>query len=416
MLIRAAIGLFDRCDARLFCTAPAYLKAAPGAGTHGESVNFVAMKMLVGDRVKYAGIIIGVAIATFLISQQLNIFIGLMASTYGLVTNISTPDVWVTNRPMQDVDDLRPMSGSELYRVKAVSGVLWAARLFRQTVQVRLHSGKFETCMLLGLGDQSLVGGPPALLGGTRLRSLRISHGIIVDAAYAKDKLQGIRPGQAMQINGHRAVVVGLCRTALSFQGLPLIYTTYSRAANWAPAQRHQLAVILVKARPGVNPQALCGRIEARTGLEAYTRRGIMNKTFWYYMKSTGIPINFGITISLGALVGIAIAAQTLYQFTHDNLRYLGTLKAMGATDMVLARMVLAQALLTGILGFGIGIGLSGGSFILIMHFTPVSQRLAAFLPQVMIGTGLGMLVIVVAASLFSLISVIRLEPAVVFK
>ncbi len=379
-------------------------------------MNFVAMKMLVGDRVKYIGIIIGVAIATFLISQQLNIFIGLMGSTYGLVTNISTPDIWVTNRPMQDVDDLRPMSGNELYRVKAVNGVLWATRLFRQTVQVRLNSGKFQTCMLLGLGDQSLVGGPPELLDGITLSALRISHGVIVDAAYARDKLQNISPGQSMQINGHRALVVGWCRTALSFQGLPMIYTTYSRAANWAPTQRHQLAVVLVKARRGVNLHALCRRIEARTGLEAYTRHGIADKTFWYYMKSTGIPINFGITITLGALVGIAIAAQTLYQFTHDNLRYLGTLKAMGATDGTLARMVLAQAFLTGALGFGVGMGMSGGSFMLIMHLTPVSQRLGAFLPQVMIGTGLGMVVIVMAASLFSLISVVRLEPAVVFR
>lgn len=379
-------------------------------------MNFVAMKMLVGDRVKYVGIIVGVAIATFLISQQLNIFIGLMGSTYGLVTNISEPDIWVTNRPMQDVDDLRPMSGNQLYRVKAVRGVLWATRLFRQTVQVRLNSGKFQTCMLLGLGDQSLVGGPPELLGGITLGALRINHGVIVDAAYAKDKLQNISPGQSMQINGHRAMVVGRCRTALSFQGLPIIYTTYSRAANWAPAQRHQLAVVLVKARPGANLHALCRRIETRTGLEAYTRHGIASKTFWYYMKSTGIPINFGITITLGALVGIAIAAQTLYQFTHDNLRYLGTLKAMGATDGTLARMVLAQAFLTGALGFGVGMGMSGGSFMLIMHFTPVSQRLAAFQPQVMFGTGLGMVVIVMAASLFSLISVVRLEPAIVFR
>lgn len=79
-------------------------------------------------------------------------------------------------------------------------------------------------------------------------------------------------------------------------------------------------------------------------------------------MKSTGIPINFCITISLGALVGIAIAGQTLYQFTHDNLRYLGALKAMGATDFTLVRMVLLQAIVTGVLGFGIGIGISGAA------------------------------------------------------
>lgn len=379
-------------------------------------MNFVALRMLVGDRVKYIGIIIGIALATFLISQQLNIFVGLMRSTYGIVTNISTPDIWVTNRPMEDVDDLRPMSEDELYRVKAIPGVLWATRLFRQDVQVRLSNGKFQTCLLLGLGDQALVGGPPKLLGGATINALRISHGVLVDAAYAQDKLGNIKPGQTMQINGNRALVAGLCRTALSFQGLPIIYTTYSRAANWAPAQRHQLAVILVKARPKQNLATLCRRIEHRTGLEAYTKAGIASKTFWYYMKSTGIPINFCITISLGALVGIAIAGQTLYQFTHDNLRYLGALKAMGATDLTLVRMVLLQAIVTGVLGFGIGIGISGAANMLILHFTPPSERLAVFLWQIMAVTGIGMIFIVIFASLFSLVSVVKLEPAVVFK
>ena len=44
-------------------------------------MNFVALKMLVGDRAKYIGIIIGLTFASLLITQQSAIFAGIMTHT-----------------------------------------------------------------------------------------------------------------------------------------------------------------------------------------------------------------------------------------------------------------------------------------------------------------------------------------------
>ena len=70
--------------------------------------------------------------------------------------------------------------------------------------------------------------------------------------------------------------------------------------------------------------------------------------TVEYFMKNTGIPINFGIAVALGFIVGTAIAGQTFYNFTLDNLRHFGALKAMGAGNGMLLRMILLQALVVG--------------------------------------------------------------------
>ena len=78
-----------------------------------------------------------------------------------------------------------------------------------------------------------------------------------------------------------------------------------------------------------------------------------------YYMVYTGIPINFGITAFLGFLVGTAIAGQTFYNFTLENLRQFGCLKAMGATNLRIVSMILLQALIVGLLGYGLGVGLA---------------------------------------------------------
>ena len=81
--------------------------------------------------------------------------------------------------------------------------------------------------------------------------------------------------------------------------------------------------------------------------------------TINYYLLYTGIPFNFGITALLGFLVGTAIAGQTFYNFTIENIKQFGALKAMGATNVRIVGMILLQALVVGLLGYGIGVGLA---------------------------------------------------------
>src|SRR5205814_1938930 len=106
-----------------------------------------------------------------------------------------------------------------------------------------------------------------------------------------------LKIGDEMELNDHRAVVVGICRNTRTWQSQPVVYTTYTRATTFAPAERKLLSFILVKAAAGQDPQKLCDRITRRTGLAALTRDGFIEKTYYYFMKYTGIPINFGISV-----------------------------------------------------------------------------------------------------------------------
>jgi putative ABC transport system permease protein len=133
-----------------------------------------------------------------------------------------------------------------------------------------------------------------------------------------------------------------------------------------------------------------------------------------YYLRQTGIPANFGATVLLGFLVGGAIAGQTFYTFTVENLKQFGALKAMGASNRQIVAMVLLQALVVSSIGFGIGIGLAA-MFGEIM--TSVSPKLAFFMPwPVVVFTGVAVVLIAALASLVSLRRVLILEPAEVFR
>src|SRR5215211_1117073 len=112
-------------------------------------MNRIALKMLVGDRAKYLGIIMGLTFASLLITQQLAIFVGLMTRTYGAITDLALPDVWVMDPKVQFIDDVKPLQDTELYRVRGIAGVEWAVALYKGLLKARLESGEFQTCNVL---------------------------------------------------------------------------------------------------------------------------------------------------------------------------------------------------------------------------------------------------------------------------
>jgi putative ABC transport system permease protein len=393
-------------------------------------VTFVAIKMLMGDRAKYLGIIMGLTFAALLITQQASIFVGLMTRTFGFISDTSLPDVWVMDPKVQFVDDIKPLQDTALLRVRGIEGVEWAMPLYKGLIKARLQNGNFQQCNVIGIDDATLTGGPPLMIEG-RLEDLRRAESVIVDSVGASTRLArtptdadgrpipGAKPeplkiGDTLELNDRRAVVVGICRVSRTFQSQPVIYTTYSRATQFAPRERKLLSFVIVKAKPGVDPQELCRRISEETQgkLVALTKDEFSWKTVTYFMKYTGIPINFGIAVMLGFIVGTAIAGQTFYQFTLDNLRHFGALKAMGATNLRLLGMILLQAVLTGLIGYGLGIG-GAACFGLLSGRSELAFRL---LWQTLAITGGAITLICILASMLSLLKVIRLEPAIVFK
>ncbi|HET6249751.1 MAG TPA: ABC transporter permease [Tepidisphaeraceae bacterium] len=384
-------------------------------------MNLIALKMLVGDRAKYLGIIMGLTFASLLITQQAGIFYGLMSRTYGAIEDLGGPDVWVMDQSVQFIDDVKPLKDTQVSRIRGIPGVEWAVPLYKGLIKARLTDGTFQTCIVMGLDDATLIGGPPTMVKGS-LSDLWQADTVIVDEFGAKDKLYHTGPdgrriplnvGDTVELNDHRARVVGICKNTRTFQSQPVVYTTYTRALTFAPSERKMLSFVLVKAKPGVAPAALCRDIEAgQTNLSAYTQQGFENLTYNYYFKYTGIPINFGIAVGLGFLVGTAIAGQTFYNFTLDNLRHFGALKAMGASNVQLLKMILMQALLVGAIGYGLGVGIASGMG-WVLRNTELSFKLPGWL---LFASAAAVLMICAVSSLVSILKVIRLEPAVVFK
>jgi putative ABC transport system permease protein len=375
---------------------------------------WIAWKMLVGNRVKYLGIVFGVVFAALLIAQQASIFCGLMSFTINQIRDVEGPGIWVMDKGVQYVDDIKPLADTELFRVKGVPGVEWAVRFYKGIARARLEEGTYEQMILLGLDDATLVGAPRQLFMGS-IADLRKPDAVIIDdAGYRRIwPDEPFRIGRTFEMNDRRAVVVGLAKAGRTFTSFPIVYTRYSQAVLFAPPERRVLSFVLAEAAPGVAPEEVCRRIEERTGLQAVTRTQFLWKTIIYYMRKTGIPINFGITVLLGFFVGTAIAGQTFYLFTVENIRQYGALKAMGASNWTILTMVLAQGLQVGLVGYGVGVGLAA----VFGWWVRGASRLAFFMPwEVLAITGAAVFVIVLVASLVSIRKVLVVEPAIVFR
>lgn len=378
-------------------------------------MNFVSWQMLTGDRAKYLGLVFAIAFSSFLMSHQTSIFWGLMNRTTSQIIDIRDADLWVMDAKTQYVDEVKALTDQDLFRIRGVEGVQWAVPLYKGLSRAKGPDGKFRAVILMGLDDASLVGAPRDLIRGS-LEDLRNPDSIILDRVGYEFFFPGepLQLGKTLEMNDRFVRVVAIANSSAPFQNLPVFYTRYTQALTYVGRERNLMAFVLVKPQPGVARAEVCTRIEAATQLKAITAEAFGWQTIEYYIRNTGIPINFGITVAIALLVGTVVAGQTFYIFTLENLKQFGALKAIGVTNHRITGMILLQAFVVGAIGYCLGIAMTAGFF----EIFKTNLDLRGFrLPlEIMVGTGAAVLLIVTLASLMSIRRVLVLEPAVVFR
>lgn len=375
----------------------------------------VAIKMLLGDRAKYLGLVFGVTFATLLMAQQVSIFVGLMTRTASTVFSVTEPDIWVMDARVRYLDEVEPMRDVELPNVRSVSGVLWAVPFYKALSTIRMQDGLTQQVQVIGVDDVSMVGICPRMVMGDPL-AIQKPQTAMMDQSGFKFTWPGqkLQLGKEIELNDHRLVVNALCDVSPTFLTFPIMYLSYRTAVETAPPTRNKMPFILVKAKPGQDIQALKKRIHDETGLQALTRNEFAWRSINYILERTGIPINFGITIMLGIIIGAAITAQTFYIFIMENLKQFAAMKAVGVTNFQLLKMVLTQAGIVGAIGYGLGVGFTA-LFFTVSANAPALKGFV-FHWQVAAGTAGVIFIVILFSILFSLRKVFTLDPAIVFR
>ena len=375
----------------------------------------IATKMLFGDRAKYLGLVFGVVFSTLLITEQVSLFIGIMLRSASSIFTVSSADIWVMDTRVRYIEESEPLRNIELTNVRSVQGVEWAVPYYKGLAMIRMPDGLSQQVQLIGIDDLSLVGICPKMLYGDE-RTLQNPLSVIMDLNGYKFTWPGqpIHIGKPIELNDNRLSVDGLCDALPSFYTYPLMYISYKKAMEIIPSVRKNMSFVLVKAKPGVDIQALKLRITQQTQLQALTQHEFAMRSINYLLTRTAIPINFGMTILLGVIIGAAITAQTFYIFVVENLKQFASLKAIGVTNKQLLKLVLTQASIVGLIGYSLGISLTA----LFFHVTRDVPSFKGFLLhwQVVAGSFVMMAIIILFSIIISLHKVFTLDPAIVFR
>lgn len=373
----------------------------------------IALKMLIGSRA-FIGVIFGIFLATLLISQQSAIFLGLVSRSYRIVSDIPSPNIWIIDPVTESDMKVRAMPQGYLDVVRSIPNIAWAVPINVMDVPLVTPTGVFDICHLYGIDDSSLIGAPSQMLEGD-IRNLRTEGGVIVDVYSANGSLATYLPdgtkvplklGDSFEINGRRAVVVGICKITQGFYPQPIIFSTYSQFHTFVPFTKNKLEFIAAKTVEGANVNEVLKKINAKTFLLGLTSDQLKWRIAKSFLK-TGILINFALSVLLGIIIGFSIAGQIFYIMTLHNLKYYALIKSLGGNQKLISRMIIVQVGLVGILGYLIGTGIT------ILWGSAIKDTTLAFLfPfELLLFTGLIVLIICIFTAGLSVRKVFSVDP-----
>lgn len=371
----------------------------------------LARRNLLHDKVRLAVTLTGIVFAVVLIVVELGLFVGFTVTTSSIIDR-SHADFWIVSKNTPYIEQGRAFSERKLYQVIATPGVARAEKYVAHWTQWRDPSGAEEGVQVIGFDTHSdTLGGPWNLVAGN-LDDLHTPDAIIIDEIY-KQKLGVQHIGDICEISGRRARVVGFTRGIRSFTTSPYVFTDFKNAQAFTNLQEDQTNFILVKAKPGTDLNALRRELSARLrDVDVLPSAKFSSMTRIYWMFTTGAGVAVLLAAVLGLVVGVVVVAQTIYATTMDHIREYGTLKAMGASNGYIYRVIITQAGISAVAGYLLAMLVS----VFVVRASE-SGGAAIVMPwQMAVGIFFLTLGMCVTAALVSINKVTTIDPAMVFR
>jgi len=312
-----------------------------------STAGLLAQRNLTRNRVRFVVSVGGVALALALTLALDAIYAG-VANQLTTYIDRSGADVWVGQSGVRNLHMVASwLPDSVTDEVRAVEGVAQAMPILYSTDTIAAGEER-AVAYVIGLPAGALMGGPWDVVEG----SARVGPGeIVVDRGFARKA--GVTIGDTVTVLGGESRVVGLSQgTASLVNSVAFVpFDDFRAMRGGAPV----VSFVLVRVAPGVSADAVAAGIERQVpGVTAQTASvfSIQERRLVMDMSADVISI----MNAIGFVVGLAVVALTVYIATLARRREYGVLKALGARNRVLYRVVLVQAVLSVAVGFLVGV------------------------------------------------------------
>jgi putative ABC transport system permease protein len=370
----------------------------------------LARKNLLHDRLRFVITVSGVAFAVTLVLVQVGLFMGLLAKATVTIEH-STADIWITSKETPNVDFAHTFPETNVLRVRGIPGVARADNLIVQFMNIQLPNGAEEGSLVYALDDFRAWNLPWRVNEGN-VDDLKRGAYVLMDRS-AERRYGPFQVGEYREMIGRRFKIIGTTSEAQSFTTAPVIFMDFKNAQQQMETLQGKTHYVLVKLAPGADAASVGAEIKRRLPYnDVHTRAEWAARSRAYWIVSTGLGMNMGITVFLGILVGIVVVAQTLYTSAVEHVKEFGTVKAIGGSNWDIYRILGEQAVIAAVVGFAFG-----GALSLLMR--PLMAKLylnvlvsPAFAAAVFVGTVLMCL----GAAMLSFRRVAGIDPALVFR
>ncbi len=370
----------------------------------------LAWRNLAYDRSRFAVTMVGIIFAVVLTAVQVGLFFGFTATTTAVIEH-TRADLWIGLTGLRNFEIAMPQLERHRNIVMGVPGIARAEALLVFFSAWRKPEGGNETILVVGFDPNSGLAGPWNLVEGDAA-DLRLPDAVVVDDIN-RAKLGVARIGDQVEINQHRARVVGFTHGIRSFTTSPYVFATYRNAINYGYLRDGQANYVIAKLAPGADPETVQQAIRRRMpDVEVMTGDAFARLTERYWMFTTGAGTGILIAAALGLVVGMVIVAQVLYATTVDHMTEFGTLRAMGAPQGFILRIILWQATISAVLGHAIGILIA----MAIAHGSRYGTALILVPPGLAVGLFGVTFLMCASASLVSIRKALTIDPAMVFQ
>ena len=335
-------------------------------------------------------------------------YFGFMGNASTVIRHVDA-DIWVTSKNIQNFDFANPFPDDRINRVMALPEVLWADRVILSWGFLKLANGGQEQVQIIGYNPDTGVGGPWDMIKGGQ-RDVKGGRYMIIDDTSAQ-RLGRLELGQVWELSSNRFKLVGLSHGIKSFTTSPIIFMSYNQAQRFYPPD--SMTYIVAKLRDGGQADAVAGSLRATMkDNDVFTSNDFIFKTIMYWTVQTGMGMGFFLTAVLGLMIGGAIVGQTIYANTMEHIQEFGTLKAVGARNIDLYKIIFTQAAIAACIGY-----VGGMAFILLMRGSIEKLGVTLYIsPSLLASVFLLVLGTCLASAFFSIRKVRRLDPVTVFR
>ena len=369
-----------------------------------------AIRFILYDKPKSLGVLAGIVISIFLVGQQVGIFIFLTDAMKSIVAN-NNGYIWIVDPKTDDANQLAGLDMRVGRQAASIEGVERVYPVVITAGAARFENGKTAGMTIVGAEAPDFVGGPWGLFSARREDML--PEGAIITEFFDKKTFGSVRPGEYFELNGKKVYNAGFTKGVRGFGGAPYVFTTIERARALGNFSTDQASLFLVKWKTGYTKEQVIAHLNRSIpNIRAWDADALAASTVSNILASSGIALSVGSLVFFAIISGFVIIGLTLYSAAIDRLRDYGTLKAIGASDGYITRLILLQAFLISLLGFLLGYALVEG----FRNGVAQAGTVFRFPPEIRIGFFLLTLFIALGGSLFAIRKIKRLEPAAIFR